>query len=550
MKITLYKNCILTNSYSEVFDTFHKDSNGKTSLERYLATLSKLEIDAGEVYYTNGGKISFDIFNIGYDNVDFYTFNYMKFENEDATFARYCFIDMITVVNNIAVVSYIEDIWSCYAKTMKMRKSLLTRSRIIDYGDWQIPFYAPGMTYESNNFANIVPFETLDTIPAVNVVAQIQLYKLAQEGTINERLVIECAMLSKASTFDKKYIMYLSNALLDLQSIMTNSSSKTVQYSGEEYHFEIYNIMLLPYKLNVINDNSFLGEGVDITYDTNTIFRPLNILEQKKKICKEYNLPINYKRCKIGLYTTVYDCVENGTPIPIRITSQAGLTDLSIYLEFQNQIIDITKNFTVNIPISVQTADITQQQATTRELAIFNSKIANQQAQLQIFNGSMQAITGMFNVGTGIATGDMSSIGKGFSQVTSGASSIAGGAINMKSANKQLEIANRSMFTTNKGIQADPNATINAVYGLIALEVNADNEVEVQANIDNVGYVCNEVVDDLLSTITTGMENKYNVMQFDYVNIYGAFTQSIADALRDILYGGFKIWYDETGVNE
>ena len=61
MKITLYKNCILTNSFSEVCDVFHKDENGKTTLERYLDTLEKLVIDAGDVYYTNSGKFSFDM---------------------------------------------------------------------------------------------------------------------------------------------------------------------------------------------------------------------------------------------------------------------------------------------------------------------------------------------------------------------------------------------------------------------------------------------------------------------------------------------------------
>lgn len=59
MLITLYKNCILTDSYSEVFDVFHKDINGKTPLERYLATLEHKDITAGDVYVTGSGKISF-----------------------------------------------------------------------------------------------------------------------------------------------------------------------------------------------------------------------------------------------------------------------------------------------------------------------------------------------------------------------------------------------------------------------------------------------------------------------------------------------------------
>ena len=72
----------------------------------------------------------------------------------------------------------------------------------------------------------------------------------------------------------------------------------------------------------------------------------------------------------------------------------------------------------------------------------------------------------------------------------------------------------------------------------------------VQANIDNTGYVCNEIVDDLFNKpITDTVATAYNVMRFDFANVFGNFTQKIAKALRDILYNGFKIWYDETKIN-
>lgn len=77
MIITLYKNCILTDAYSEVFDVYHKDANNQTALNRYLSTLEQKTIEIPHTYVTNSGKISFDLID-EYDT-EFYDFNYMSF---------------------------------------------------------------------------------------------------------------------------------------------------------------------------------------------------------------------------------------------------------------------------------------------------------------------------------------------------------------------------------------------------------------------------------------------------------------------------------------
>ena len=68
MNITLYKKCILSNSYSEVFDVCHKDSNNKVALERYLASVQEYEIVADNVYVPNSGKITLEL-DFDYENV-------------------------------------------------------------------------------------------------------------------------------------------------------------------------------------------------------------------------------------------------------------------------------------------------------------------------------------------------------------------------------------------------------------------------------------------------------------------------------------------------
>ena len=541
MIIKLYKNCILTDAYSEVFDVYHKDANNKTALDRYLATLEQKTISTPHTYVTNSGKISFDL--IDENDTEFYDFNYMSIHDEVNNFTRFCFIDAITVVNGIAVVSYIEDVWSNYAPSLQMRKSLLTRSRIIDYGSYKIPFYSLGMEYQGNNELKITPlFE--NTSKKFNLIMQTQVYKLSEQGELSQRDILETYVAIKNSD-DTYRSSFSSFEALYLAKTLTVKSSKTQLTSGEYY--EVYNILILPESLHILQES-------DVTLSYN-VFDNVYIIALVENVVSMENinytatktLPCNYKQFKVGTLLNAYDLVQNGTDITVKIGYYATNTDFNIYLNFQNQIYEITKDFMLDLPISVQTADVTQQQATAREVANLNAKLG-------IARGAMQIVGGVADVALGATQANISSSWskqlKGAGQITSGLMDVGGGIMNIISQKKQLDIANRALYVTNKGVKVLSNTALIALYGIVVYEIQPDNEIEVQANIDNCGYVCNEIVDNLFNTITTGTTNKWNVMQFDYVNIYGKFTQRIADVLRDILNAGFKIWYDETAINE
>ena len=541
MIITLYKNCILTDAYSEVFDVYHKDANNKTALDRYLATLEQKTIATPHTYVTNSGKISFDL--IDENDTEFYEFNYMSITDEVNNFTRFCFIDAITVVNGIAVVSYIEDIWSNYAPSLQMRKSLLTRSRIIDYGSYKIPFYSLGMEYQGNNQLKITPlFE--NTSKKFNLIMQTQVYKLSEQGELSQRDILETYVAIKNAD-DTYRSSFSSFEALYLAKTLTVKSSKTQLTSGEYY--EVYNILILPESLHILQES-------DVTLSYN-VFDNVYIIALVENVVSMENinytatktLPCNYKQFKVGTLLNAYDLVQNGTDITVKIGYYATNTDFNIYLNFQNQIYEITKDFMLDLPISVQTADVTQQQATAREVANLNAKLG-------IARGAMQIVGGVADVALGATQANISSSWskqlKGAGQITNGLMDVGSGIMNIISQKKQLDIANRALYVTNKGVEVLSNTALIALYGIVVYEIQPDNEIEVQANIDNCGYVCNEIVDNLFNTITTGTTNKWNVMQFDYVNIYGKFTQRIADVLRDILNAGFKIWYDETAINE
>lgn len=541
MIIKLYKNCILTDAYSEVFDVFHKDQIGKTPLDRYLETLQSKSFTIPHTYVTNSGKISFDL--IDENDTEFYDFNYMSIHDETNHFTRFCFIDAITVVNGIAVVSYVEDVWSNYAPSLQMRKSLLTRSRIIDYGSYKIPFYSLGMEYQGNNELKITPLFSNPT-NNFNLIMQTQVYKLAEQGEVSERDIMETYVALKQANGSYRSSFSLFE-VLDIAKNLTVKSSKTQLSNGEYY--EVYNILIVPKSLNILNQSD-ITTSYNI-YENVYIFALIENVITKPNISytATKTLPCNYKQFKVGTLLNAFDLVQNGTDITVKIGYYATNTDFNIYLNFQNQIYEITKDFMLDLPISVQTADVTQQQATAREVANLNAKLG-------IARGAMQIVGGVADVALGASQVNISSSWgkqlKGAGQITNGLIDVGGGIMNIISQKKQLDIANRALYVTNKGVEVLSNTALIALYGIVVYEIQPDNEIEVQANIDNCGYVCNEIVDNLFNTITTGTTNKWNVMQFDYVNIYGKFTQRIADVLRDILNAGFKIWYDETAINE
>lgn len=584
MNITLYKKCILSNSYSEVFDVFHKTKNPVTNeetvaLQRYLSSLTKYEIVADNVYVPNSGKITLEL---NEDNVNIYEYNYMYLEDTDNNFRRYCFIDDITVVNGLAVISFSEDIWSNYASSMEIRKSLLVRSRATKYGSWSMPFYAPGMAYEGNNplkFTDLAGnnIQLSDTNNRkVALICQLQVYNLSQEGVISDRKVYTVAAntldidLSEGTfVFPLKRTPAKESVYEIIRQLYIKSSAKQFIEPGTNnlpsLYYQISNVLLLPaYCVTGQSKTNTIGM-VNITGSATCVFYKLDISigdipsNDSMVFVKTITLDKNFKRIGIGCITNLQPVVENGTSIEVKIGIAYDAFSVGVYLVFQNKIIEITNDFLLEIPISVQTADVTQQQLANRELKTMNAKLGIANAGIDISTGYMGAIINAGMIGLGVVMNSvlpatsysgMSTGMKGAGGFASSINSVGKGITALIGSQKQLEVANRSMFATNKGTNINYNVMLNARFGIVIAYMQPDNESEVQANINNTGYVCNEIVDNLFNKpITDTVATAYNVMRFDFANIFGNFTQDIAKALRAILYSGFKIWYDETQIN-
>lgn len=577
MNITLYKKCILSNSYSEVFDVFHKTKDPITNeetvaLQRYLSSLTKYEIVADNVYVPNSGKITLEL---NEDNVNIYEYNYMYLEDPDNNFRRYCFIDDITVVNGLAVISFSEDIWSNYASSMEIRKSLLVRSRATKYGDWSIPFYAPGMAYEGNNPLKIntmlnVPIST-DNPSAMNILCQLQTYTLSEQGKISDRQVYTAiiAYAGKVGTsqtrklfFDFKAEPYTDktgnvkdySATEVVQGLYKLSSN--TQLNGTDKYFQISNVLLIPNYLSEIITEKEIGvlQNVNVSNGAlECVFCEIDITGTKKGelyFLQEYNVNNDFTLLGVGTINRIIPIVPNGNKIKVSFGISYDNFSVALFISVQNQLYEITEDFACDVPISVQTADVTQQQAAARELRDLNAKIGISNAKSEMLTSGIQAFIGGATMAVTPLVGDLNQLLRGGSMVAEAKNRNIRASNELIGSNKELEIANRKMFTTNKAISVKQNTLINGVKDLLLYYIDANNATEVQANINNTGYVCNEIVDDLFNKpITDTVATAYNVMRFDFANIFGNFTQNIAKALRAILYNGFKIWYDETKIN-
>lgn len=583
MKIILYKKCILSNSYSEVFDVFHKTKDPLTNeetvaLQRYLSSLTKYEITADNVYVPNSGKITLEL-DFDYENVsnNIYEYNYMYLEDTDNNFRRYCFIDDITVVNGLAVISFSEDIWSNYASSMEIRKSLLVRSRATKYGSWTIPFYAPGMAYEGNNTVvikdidgNIIDNDYTRPSPLqVACAVNIQLYNLTAQGVANNRILLTGIFIYSYAGDRKAY--GTTDMLLQLVREVTQlSAGTTVKYNNKDYYYDIVSVKAIPKQFGIFKEiitgdatvtiqksdtisYYFYATGAGIFYNQYGIQH--GILH--KVLDKE--IENDYTRLGIGLISKIIPIENNSTKITYSILFKWDITSWKLYISIQNKLIEISDEFDVLIPISVQSADVTQQQAAARELKGLNAKLGMASGALDIVGGVAETAIGWATADTGMALGTVLGAAPfaGSDMVLSGAKGAfsgiekAGkGALRIIGSQRELEIANRKMFSTSKAIKVNSDGILNGYYGIVQYFISPDNTTEVQANIDNTGYVCNEIVDDLFNKpITDTVATAYNVMRFDFANVFGNFTQNIAKALRAILYNGFKIWYDETKIN-
>lgn len=557
MKITLYKNCIFSRSYSEVCDCRIKDTNGKTARDRYLDELKQEVFDIDTVYSTNAGTLNLPIqFPNSSDSL--YDFNYLKIEYESLT--RYCFIDNIQFMNYVAVVSYSEDVWHSYSGVMNLRKGFLQNATFTNYGDLYLQDFIIPAVHDSLKPIIIKQFEP---ISGYYIIAQAQIADLGQAGSTTSRKCYTVA-IKIGNAFTANWWEVQLTAMLMVAQQATAQGSKTCEFG---------NITIIPsymFSDDLIGDTTVWSFTVDqATFTAYRVGEQSTIKETYSKV-----LAYDKNRKNIGTYGTDYEYrtsfwLPNGVGgRKVSLGVFVGYTDFKLILSYQGQVIDITSAFVFDVPFSSITGAEAQQAKIARTIQTINGAA-------QIVGGAVDvaASVASFGIDTSLAkttqymathtakgnirkrytSKDMVRLAQGQAQeaqaevdavsgVGSGIKSMVKGITGIIEANAQVHQSNTGTFVIG-------NNTLNCRFGLVEKIYDDAKESYINDVIENIGYNVSCFVDDKIFT-ETGSDSisgyaSANTVKFNWVNIYGNFPQVICETLKDILTSGTKIWYDE-----
>lgn len=570
MKITLYKNCIFSRSYSEVCDCRIKDANGKTALDRYLATLDKEVFEIDTVYSTNYGELNLPI-QFPNSGQNLYDFNYLKIEYENIT--RYCFIDNIYFMNYVAVIAYSEDIWHSYSGDMTLRLGWVVNSTYNKFGNYNFNVYkiiAPQDGLGELSISLAFP------ITGYTIIAQAQKTTLAKAGEENE-IETRVVVIEDGTTIKWSW----TTAQILVNEIIKAQSRVVTDGDGKKTTCTFDNFLIIPDYM--FDRTKFLGEvfyripsesGAEIT--TGKI---ANARELKESVDIEYiktGTPRSRKTTRsIGLFSVDFeyfvDTNSNAISNVLKIGAFSSLTEYRIFLNFQGKIIDITDSLSYDPPITSLTGVEVQQAKIARLMKNINGATEIAGSAIGYITGGMNysamsklANTKIFS-SQYTATGrkrkkynvrDMLRGAQGQSEYAIAqenlVSNIAKNSLSVIDGLSSLIEANASTFQTSTGTFEQNSNILNCKYGIVFKEYTNLKTDIIETTDQNIGKEINDYVGDWFFSIKGERYGETdpgaNAVRFNWLNIYGKFPQDVCEGLKSILITGTKIWYDESCI--
>jgi hypothetical protein len=591
MRITIYKNCKLSNKYEEVFKS-------TTLLNTYLSTLSSLVIYNGDdIYFTNSGTLSID----NESTFDGSKYNYMKIE-VNASITRYAFINSIVVVNGVAVIDYSEDTWNNYAidntgYSFNIKHSILAQATTLSASSEytateinELPKKLP-IEFEGHNRPYFVISDDNPLETSCYVIVTASLYKLNTNHEVNTRLISNylvsyqrnntvspAPIVAPEDAIEHKTWPIDANTLYNISEIIAISSDAAVQnlqwYDyGYNWKFEILNVKLIPYSIgheffsSLLSSNDDCDAGITYDFETSinkwgvnttdgtptafpTSIKFYNLMRSDvyrykdgngdyrwthngiiPKECPYYDGTIeqDWQTFSIGNFSRTIPNTPDGQDHSYRIYFNADADSNNLTLCYNNSVYDISSDFTLQFPINVQSADITQQQQIAQKTGnlVTMLGLAKDGANLGWSIGSAigKGTSGM----SGGSMGAVSGIGSGVSQIVAQGVSIASTGI-------QLDASNQAQYVTNKAISTNDLTLYNCMLGgLRDMQSDPVNSTLVNKAISEYGYLYKIIVNDI-----TLLSNSAYV-RFDTINVYGNFSQVIAREIETILTNGIVV---------
>lgn len=573
MQITLYENCILSSSYSEVFDNkieYAIEENQeitKTAFEHYLDTLEKFDTEQETVYMKNNGIIYIELQSENNWN-GVYAYNYMKCVS--GNLIRYCFIDNIEIMNGIAEISYSTDIWHTYSKNINIRNSYLSYALRNKYnGMKDIKIRELPTEYTSNE---PIEYAKLTNENKYCIIAQMQRYNIVTGGEVGQRynavgLFYKEIVNNETNETTRSDIFFdFDEAIYSLQQIAQGQST---EFSGN-FYYEFDNWTIVPYSyltknnefaitLNYSKFDSF-NRIIKAELPTYTQARIAVFEDNSSELINTLNISLpftDYKTISIGTFKSDYGYVNNGTDSTINVFINATDLDFKLLINFNGKLIDITPDFVIDVPYSSINGETQAQRKIARESATVNGA-------MNIIGGINQIATNIATFGTSRSIENLSKkyrYGKN-NRLTStklsreiesygggDVSGIVGGGLKIAHGITDIIFANKPQYQTQYGAFVLGNNQINCKYGLIKKKIKPDNENEVNRIIANTGYRVYEIVNTEIFEPILQNEENYNVLKFETVNAYGNAPQSVIEIYKNILFNGVKIWYNHTNLN-
>lgn len=574
LKITLYKNCILNDSYKEVFSLGKETGQDLNVLERYLNTLtSNILPNLDNVYYENSGDLVFDA-NILATPYSIYDFNYMKIEeyNENVlTLTRYCFVQSIELKNELCYISYKEDIWHSYAdKIAGTTKAFLSNSRVLNYENLDINLKTLPTSYEGNNELEITTLihesESLPYPAYFYLIAEVQFYQLDQYDKITKRFSRYVRVQETDTPTDSqmhKSLYGCEEWITKLEKIMTNGiflENGDNSSDGYKYHIELGKFYILPYQL-------FPELSVITTYyileNDNLVLKLLNYTQGTPKLQYQNTIVNNYKNLYFGFLAHLFELKNNGTDIDYSIYTKVAEFGINIYMSINNNFEDITDAFEYNVPIEGLTSDTYMQRNIGLNIQHLSYKNIVDKSDVGMIASFMKGVVTNFGILANGALGNNFALGSEdaglstagtFSKFAANtidtAKVFADNYSNRITAQHMDENIMSKAYVSNKKVTVSRNKVMSLIYGLVLISINSDNDNYVKETINMFGYDTFEYIKDFnkiqLSDIDyfKSINCNYNILSFSIINLYGSFTREISLILNTIFKNGVKIWYD------
>lgn len=585
MRITIYKKCKLSNKYEEVFKS-------TTLLNTYLSTLSSLVIYNGDdIYFTNSGTLSID--NESTFDGSKYNYMKIEVNANITRYAFINSIVVVNGVAVIDYSedtwsNYAID-GNGYA--LHVKQSLLAQATSLTnaYGDYtlteinEMPKHIP-VEYEGHQYPSFVIDEDNPLQTDCYILVTASMYKLVGAGLPNERYISNYLLTWKLSNNSSSQVPVDNNThyawnidadtLRNITELVAESSNQKVRnkiIDDPDWSWEIIEAKMLPYSLAYDLFGDYLSSGDDAdnglftdfevsigkvgqatdgtfpTFPCTIGFRNLMRYDAYKYISggnvrytyngikagtiltSEWSIEHNWQYYAVGNYSRTIPNNPDGHRHDYKFVFLADADSCNISLAYDNQLFDVSKDFTIELPISAQSQDITQQQAIARR----TGNLVTMMGMVKDTANLGWSIGSMAGKGTsGMSGGSMGKVDGMASKV----SSIVSTGVGIASTGIQLDASNKAQYVTNKPVNTNDVTMYNCMLnGIRAMESKPSNATFVDKMISTYGYLWNVLINNIETM------NNATYMRFANVNVYGNFSQVIARQLESILVNGIIV---------